>query len=242
MYIHGNYFSKNLDRNISYLNIFPDDFQNVHKKIILLNGRGGDQSTWSLNTPLETLANEYHVAFFCPNGENSFYTNHADGENYADTFGKEFLIKMKEIFKLDFTRSNTEIAGYSMGGYGALLLGLRFHQYYSRIGIFSPAFVFYKKNRHELMYNHVFSKGDYNSENDVIYWYNKLYTQNSAIPNLFISCGNKDPLFIQSVDVIKRIQKINADQQIKFVEQNGFHDFSLWSPALNEFLQEESQK
>jgi len=236
MYLHGNYFSKILGRYINYLNVFPTNFSGIQKQIILLSGRGFDESSWCLNVPLEDLANKYHVAFFCVAGENSFYTNHSDGENYASAFGDEFIIQMKQLFRLEFKAKNTEIAGFSMGGYGALLLGLRYHQYYSRIGAFSPAFIFYKKKRQEPMYNHIFSKGDYNSENDVLYWYQQLVKKNQKRPALFLSCGDQDPLFIQTKRVINKIKKITPQENITFLKQEGYHDFSIWRPALISFL------
>lgn len=236
MYLHGNYYSEVMGRSLSFRVILPSKFHNIHKQMILLNGRGSDENVWSFNAPLEELADKYNIAFFCPNGENSFYTNHADGENYATAIGKEFPEKMKEIFRFKFEYENTEIAGFSMGGYGAVLLGLRFHQFYSRIGAFSPAFVFYKKNRCDLMYQHVFSKGDFNSENDVLYWYKKLTKKGKKIPHIFFSCGNQDPLFEQTKYIENEIKKINTKSKVKFLKQKGFHDFSLWRPALIEFL------
>ncbi|MBO0458206.1 hypothetical protein JZO77_15830 [Enterococcus hulanensis] len=237
MYIHGSYFSKILNRKKSYIAVLPDTFNDETRTLFLLHGISSDETVWSLNVPLEQYALKYNTAFFCPSGENSFYTDHADGENYGEAIGKEFFEKMKVIYKLNFTHKKTEIAGFSMGGYGAVLLGLRYPELYCRIGAFSPAFVFYKKERKDPLYQHVFSKGDYGSENDCVKRYELLVEKGVAVPSIQFTCGDQDPLYEQTQIVIEKLKKIDSNADLDFLGQKGFHNFDLWNQALVRFLE-----
>lgn len=237
MFIQGTYFSDVLKRQKSYVAVLPEKASNNAKVVILLHGFESDERAWSLNVPLVRYSEKYQTAFFCPAGENSFYTDHATGESYGEAFGEEFLTMMKKIYQLNFNRENVGIVGFSMGGYGAILLGLRYSEYYSRIGAFSPAFVFYKKERNEPHYQHVFSKGDYDSENDCLYQYKKIFLDKKNMPSIQFACGIEDPLFEQTQNIVNQIREINSSAKVDFFEQLGFHDFSLWEKDLVRFLE-----
>lgn len=237
MYIQASYYSTILRRDKSYVAVLPNKITKDVRVVFLLHGIGSSETSWALNVPLVEYSQKYNVAFFCPAGENSFYTDHADGENYGEAIGKEFYEVIKLLYHLNFERENVQIAGFSMGGYGAVLLGLRFSELYSRIGAFSPAFVFYKKERKEAHYQKVFSKGDYESENDCVFLYQKLLDQKRAIPAVQFSCGEEDPLFAQTVKVIDQFKKLDPNAEISFYPQTGFHDFSLWNKDLVRFLE-----
>lgn len=236
MLIHGNYYSNVLDRYKSYTAVFPQVFQHVKKVIVLLNGKGSDETSWAANVPLEDFSDRYQVAFFCPAGENSYYTNHADGENYADAFGDEFIQTMRQLYSIPQEKESTEIAGFSMGGYGAMLLGLRFAKHYSRIGAFSPAFVFYKKSRNTAFYKRSFSKGDYDSENDCVFLYKQAFDLGQDIAPIDFACGKDDPLFEQTNIVMQKVQSIDPNAKLSMLVQNGYHDFTLWRAALENYL------
>lgn len=236
MFIHGNYYSPILNRKKSYIAILPNKPDEETRLLFLLHGIQGDESDWAANVPLKQYAEEYNVAFFCPSGENSFYTDHADGESYGEAIGKEFFEVIKSLFNLNFDRENVHIAGFSMGGYGATLLGLRYSVFYSRIGAFSPAFVFYKKERNDIHYKQVFSKGDYGSENDCIIQYQRLLSEKKSIPTIQFACGVEDPLYKQTKQLIHEIKEVHSEAKIEFYSQPGFHDFSLWKADLERFL------
>lgn len=143
---------------------------------------------------------------------------------------------MKETFALAQDREKTAIAGFSMGGYGAILLGLHYGEHYGRIGGFSPAFVFYKKERQETHYQMVFAKGDDGSENDCLVRYQELRQREIAIPILELTCGVEDPLCELTEKFFSSVQEMDSAAPISFRKQPGFHDFSLWNSDLEIFL------
>nr|WP_242835854.1 alpha/beta hydrolase-fold protein [Butyrivibrio sp. FCS014] len=107
--------------------------------------------------------------------------------------------RTRDMFRLSDKREDTYIAGISMGGYGALLNGLRYHEVFSKVAAFSPA-----TNPYTLMeyperggfgsneFANMFgSKDEFeNSEWNINRSYSKA--NKSDIPELFIGCGDRD--------------------------------------------------
>lgn len=238
MYIHGSYMSEVLNRKKNYAAILPNHSNEKTRVLFLLHGIQTDELEWSGNTPLTEWAEVFNIAFFCPSAENSFYTDHADGENYGEAIGKEFYEVMRHFFSLDFSRENTAIAGFSMGGYGAIRLGLVYSELYSRIGGFSPAFVFYKKERNEASFSLVFSKGAEESENDCLFLYKCLLNQGIQPAPIRLACGADDPLDHYTQAFCKGVLEIDGQADISYYQQSGFHDFSLWRNDLLRFIKE----
>ncbi|GAF38688.1 hypothetical protein FC83_GL001969 [Agrilactobacillus composti DSM 18527 = JCM 14202] len=236
MIINGSYFSTVLDRYKQYVAVLPKAMSAKTHVLFLLHGVRADEKAWLLNTPLLPWADEYDTAFFCPAGENSFYTDHKNGEDYGQAIGVEFYQVMKQTFSLNFSYLNTAIAGYSMGGYGAALLGLKF-PYYSAIGAFSPAFIFYKRDRNDPVFNQVFAGGLENSENDAAFLFKQRFKLNQKLPRIALYCGDQDPLNKHTQAFGDAVNAVKPDSA-SYQQQSGFHDFTLWHPALQNFLED----
>lgn len=238
MYVHGNYVSEVLGGKRNYLAIIPNQPNEKTRVLFLLHGFGTDELEWSCNTPLVDWTEQFNVAFFCPTGGNNFYTDHANGEYYGKALGEEFRNLMQQFYRLNFAKENTAIAGFSMGGYGAIRLGLAYPEYYSFIGGFSPAFVFYKRKRNNPNFNLVFSKGLEDTENDCLYLYKQLLKEGSQLAPIRLACGEDDPLDVYTQEFYQGVLRLDAKADITYVQQPGFHDFGLWSKDLLRFLNE----
>lgn len=238
MFIHGNYYSDVLRGNRHFTAQFPENIDNNIRVVVLLHGVGSDDLVWSTHAPLGEWVESYQVAFLCPEANNSFYTDQQCGDAYGEAIGREFIESMQKIFQLPRARAQIAIAGFSMGGYGAIRLGLKYSTIYDSIGAFSPAFVFYKKAKDSLdrepNFDQVFSKGLFGSENDCFTLYKK-----AQLPiRIRLTCGNKDPLDLYTQEFYDQIRTFDKEADVHYVQQDGFHDFSLWRPALKEFLME----
>ena len=91
--------------------------------------------------PLRQMATQYGIAVVVPDGENLFYTDHPErAASMGQYAGKELMEITRKLFPcLSHRREDTFIAGISMGGYGAAVLGLHYEELYSKILLFSPA-------------------------------------------------------------------------------------------------------
>lgn len=107
------------------------------KTLTLLHGKSDDYCTWLRNSTVEQLAQKYKLAVIMPDADNSFYTNMKYGARYFDYISEELPRVMRKIFPLSHRKEDNFIAGLSMGGYGAMKVGMRCHQNYRAIGFFS---------------------------------------------------------------------------------------------------------
>lgn len=96
--------------------------------LYLLHGIFGNYTDWVSGTCIQRWAEEKGLAVIMPSGENHFYVDcEANGERFSEFIGQELPEQMRRLFPLSDKREETFIGGLSMGGYGAIYNGLRFH-------------------------------------------------------------------------------------------------------------------
>ncbi len=147
-----NYLSGALTRTVPVNVILPVDklvmgskgYANVpkggFKTLYLLHGYLGNYTDWLAWTRVEIWAKEHDLAVVMPSGDNAFYIDHPENNNFYGQFIGEELVEMtRRMFPLSRKREDTFIAGLSMGGYGALRNGLYYNNTFSHIGAFSSA-------------------------------------------------------------------------------------------------------
>jgi putative tributyrin esterase len=103
----------------------------------LLNSGGWDliQDLWD-----QKQIGEYVIAM--PAGDRTFFINSRDGKvRYQDFLMREFLPYIEGHYRIRAGRRSRGIAGISMGGYGALRLGLLFPQTFAAVSANSPALI-----------------------------------------------------------------------------------------------------
>lgn len=110
--------------------------------LYLLHGYSGDHTNWTNRTSiiqyLDSL--DLDIIVIMPDADNSWYQNLSDGRRFSDFFKQEL-----QDWAFDSQQADTTIqmvAGLSMGGYGALYLGMSEPQRYILAGSFSGAVVY----------------------------------------------------------------------------------------------------
>ncbi len=131
----------------SYNVYLPPDWCNLDNLplLVMLHGYYGDHTDWVNQGHLDEAATDLILAgeidpliILMPDGDNSFYINGAQGD-YESYVIAELIPAVDEVFPTAATRQARFIGGLSMGGYGALYLGLRHPDLFSAIGAHSPA-------------------------------------------------------------------------------------------------------
>lgn len=113
--------------------------------LVMLHGLDGDHTDWVNKGHLDQAADALILAgeikpliILMPDGDNSFYVNGTYGE-YETYVVDELIGAVDAEFPTAAARDSRFIGGLSMGGYGALYLGLRHPDLFSAIGAHSPA-------------------------------------------------------------------------------------------------------
>lgn len=212
------------------------------KTLYLLHGYGGNQDDWLTYSYICTLADEYGIAVVLPAGENSFYVDgQAVGTRWGEMVGRELVAFTRQMFPLSDQREDTFIGGLSMGGFGALRLGSRYHETFSKIFCFSGAFVIddiagiqegYSDDIGDYhCYRHIFGdleqvKG---SPKDPV-WCVKQAIEAGSNPRVYMACGSEDFLLEKNREMKKELEALGV--QLDYMETPGTHDWVFWNKHL----------
>src|SRR3954463_9504927 len=92
--------------------------------LYLLHGLSDDHTIWMRRTSIERYAAAKNIAVVMPAVARSFYQDMASGARYWTFVSEELPALCQQFFPLSPAREDNFVAGLSMGGYGALRLGL----------------------------------------------------------------------------------------------------------------------
>ena len=108
--------------------------------IYLLNGYGGDESTWLKIVPnLSSLVDKYNIRVVAPDGRDSWYWDSPKQKSslYESFFVHELYPYIAENYSVLGGREHTAIMGFSMGGHGAFWLAMHHPNLFGAIGSIS---------------------------------------------------------------------------------------------------------
>ena len=155
--------------------------------------------------------------------------------------GQELLDITRNIFPLSDKREDTFIAGFSMGGYGAIRNGLKYSQNFSKIGMISAALITddivgYSSDDNVLrsrpFYESIFGNLDELEGSDMD---PKALIENCTnIPDIFMACGKNDFLYDKNTDFYDFLKTNNVN--VDFVEAEGEHTWDFADKYVKEFI------
>lgn len=135
--------SKKLEMSTGVNILLPDNYDNIPQNgypvLYLLHGMSDDRTTWLRNTRIEKYAEERGLAVVMPEAQCSFYIDMAYGLDYYSYIAEELPEFICKTFPVSGKREDNFIAGLSMGGFGALKIGLRRYQHFAGIAALSAA-------------------------------------------------------------------------------------------------------
>ena len=138
-FLQMTYFSKALAKT-TRMNLFlPEHEKGPFRSLWLLHGWSEDCTAWQRFSSIERYAEPLHLAVFMPDAHLSFYNDMAHGPAYFTHITKELPEMAARLFPFSQKREDTFIAGLSMGGYGALKIGLSQPERFAGIGCFSAS-------------------------------------------------------------------------------------------------------
>lgn len=267
--IDVNFFSKTIFRHVSFKVILPvdpvtatiDDEDAVWDKkpfqtLYLLHGVFDDCNSWVNNSRILRLAEEKKIAVVMPSGENSFYLDapSVDGETRAANIGdmysqfisNELVEFTRSIFPLSKKREDTFIGGLSMGGYGALINGLKNYKTFSKIAALSPALMIddainSSYNKHVILRNRAFFESYFGrldlikeSEKNPFWLVENLKNQKIELPKIYLACGKNDHLFARCEEFASFLMTQQTD--FIFEKNSGDHDWNFWDMHIERVL------
>ena len=242
--IDVNFFSQTLKRTVEFVVYLPADpldhevdFEPPYRSLYLLHGMMGNRHEWVEKSMLVHYINNKNIAVIMPSGENSMYIDNLDTlELYSHFLGKELVQFTRKILPLSNKKKDTYIAGFSMGGYGALLNGLLYNNTFSKIGSFSAPIFDKERIESDIKNGKPFGisfKTLYqtNSKHFDLY---ELFSESDKGLDIFITCGKEDFLYKNNIKFVNYLEEIDVVYEYK--EYEGGHDWTVWDPSIRDFL------
>ena len=256
-YIHINYYSDALKVNTDVGIILPLPLKDekdkgyfkdgaLYQTLYLLHGTYGDYTDWMRMTSIERYAQEMRLAVVMPSCANAFYLNMVSGAKYETFLLEELPQYLCRIFPLSKAREDTFIAGLSMGGYGAMHIGLMKPDRYSAIGSLSGLFSFAGLLAGEspngdnpwpglAMVGELNPKQVDESEYNVIVRARNLVAQGVKLPDMFLSVGTED--FTLDENRRGRTELTRLGIKLTYEEHKGEHNWEYWDRHIRRFLE-----
>lgn len=239
----NNFFSSTLMRNVPVNVILPTpteaELQTGHKwpTIWLLHGLSDDASAWARKTNLEALIDaDYPFTIVMPQTDRGFYNNIKGGQQYFDFISTELIDYMRYIFPLDPRPEKNIVMGNSMGGYGALRLGLTFPDTFAGIVALSPAtdLTAFEKEQSPLLpeFNQIFRDQDLEHSSVAIpYLLENISSSTANRLKIYMATGTAD--FLREMDLRARSQfAAKFKDNFTWHESQGHHNWRLWNNEL----------
>lgn len=116
------YNSEALGKMHGMVVLLPDDGEGPFEVLLLLHGLSDDETAWTRRTNLERHADGRGLMIVMPDGGRGFYADAHEGAEFGRAIGAEVPAFIRRHFRAK--ESGWHVAGLSMGGYGALRLGM----------------------------------------------------------------------------------------------------------------------
>lgn len=222
------------------IGITAQEAQEKYPVIYLLHGLSDDHSIWLRRTAIERYAAEYNVAIVMPNVHRSFYTNTKTNLKYWDFVSDELIRLSEHFFPISNKREDRFVAGLSMGGYGAMKLGLRCPEKFSYAASLSGAldldeiFDLWPDNPAEV--NSIFGSKEeaLNSDEDVFKLLDDAKKSTEQYPKLYQACGTEDFLYQGNVKFKEQAEGSRLD--FHYTERPGVHCWDFWDEEIVKVL------
>ena len=214
-----------------------------YRTLFLLHGLSDDHTAWCRYTSIERYAREYNIAVIMPDGGRSFYTDAANGFKYWSFISEELPEFAASMFPLSLERENCFAAGLSMGGYGALKLGLRLPERFSAIAALSPVVDLERRFTSpesapwlpELENIFISPAEAKLRDNDLFTLAEKAVNSGKTLPRFISFCGTDDFMIEDNRGFNAFMKEIKFPEFYSF-EYPGSHNWGFWDTHIQQAL------
>ena len=239
-WIQAGFFSETLGMSVQCNVILPvrEEENKAAKRPVLwlLHGARGNCDDWIRYTSIERYATARGLAVVMPSAHMSSYMNMAHGGRFYDYIAKELPRRMRVYFPLSDKRKENFIAGLSMGGRGALMIGLANPRKYARIGCLSAGFDIPDNASYQ---DAVIDAGKplpayADTRNNA----RNILESRMPRPVIYHAVGSNDDSFLPVAREVRAFFEDMEGNPFRYVyeESPGSHDWAFWDKAIERFI------
>lgn len=212
--------------------------------LYLLHGLSDDHTIWTRRTSIERYAAAKNLAVVMPAVARSFYQDMASGPKYWTFVSEELPALCQRYFPISASREDNFVAGLSMGGYGALRLGLARPEKYAAAASLSGALDLARRLRDAGKPGSRIDRAEWiglfgaalKAPADTNLWLlaQKLAAAPGPKPALYLACGIEDELLDDSRTFYQHLMA--AELPVTYHESPGFHEWGYWDAEIQRVL------
>lgn len=240
--------------------ILPDDRREGDFPVLwLLHGGNGNQNDWIENTKILLYAEKHQIAVVMPHAGCSRYCNMVWGADYYDYLTDELPKIMKHMFpRLSTKREDNMIAGLSLGGSGAISLGMRNPEKYGAIGVLSASSIIPLEHLRpksaigptppggpgamsvNMVNFGLEDTGDLkgNPEHDVLLNARKIIEDGKPVPKVFHAVGMEDHAYPVGLGLKAFFEEFEGNPfRYEFHTEHGAHNWFFWDKWIDVFIE-----
>jgi len=230
------YFSRALQKSSALNIVFPEapDTPRPWCVFYLLHGLSDDYTIWSRRTSIERYVAGLPLAVVMPDGGRGWYSNAREGFAYEDDLMNDVIGLVEGVFPVKAERSGRAIGGLSMGGYGAVKLGLKHHDRFASVTSHSGAVGILRDDERRRSldpeFSRIFNADAAGGDEDPFALVERL--DHGLLPKLRLDCGAEDFLLEQNRSFHDHLKKLEIPH--KYEEFPGGHEWSYWDEHVQE--------
>ena len=254
------FFSKILNREVSFALYLPADYNTSkadYGTVYLLHGWGDNQTAWVAGGQVNTIINDLETKgmidsyiYVMPYALKSYYVNYYTNKfNYMDMFANELVPYIDSLYRTKADATHRAVVGYSMGGYGALILPYKHPELFS---ISVPLSMSWRTHAQycsepqsvwDSQFGRIFGgEGltgearltDYYLQHDPLTFGENLSDAQKQI-HLFMDCGDdEEQLSVTAVELHALLQRKAVAHEMRI--RNGAHTWDYWHGGIREAL------
>lgn len=223
------FFSEGLGKWTSYNAILPDEGDGPFPVLLQLHGLSDDADAWLQRSNLVRHVAGLPLVVVLPDGGTSSYLNWKDSGRLHKTRYEDLLIRdipahLARVFNV--TEGPWAIGGLSMGGYGAMRLGLKYPDRFASIYAHSSAFDLHERLDPALVETTI--------DDASVYHHAEAVAARDVRPTISFDCGTEDALLDSNRRFHEHLQALNLNHH--YAEFPGDHDWDFWDEHVVEAL------
>jgi enterochelin esterase-like enzyme len=251
--------SQLLQTTINYMVYLPkhyDSSKASYPVVYLLHGMGDNETAWYEGGNISYYVDLYAaetvpMIYVMPQGFNTYWVNKYSGDYpYMDMLVKEMVPAIDKIFRTIKDPQHRAVMGYSMGGYGALILPAKNPTVFKTGVILSMSYRTDQQYMNESqdgwnfqwgsVFGGVGSSGaarltDYYKEYNPFYFFKNTGDLSLNGQNYYFDCGDDEENLSEPNDALHDLLRdLNIKHEYRV--KNGAHNWDYWHAALPEAL------
>ena len=200
--------------------------------LYLLHGLSDDHTMWIRRSNVERYCDGKNLCVVVPSGHSSFYTDMKYGLKYFTYLCEELPRFIENSFNISDLREKTFAAGLSMGGYGAVKMGLTYPERFSKRAAFSGCF---EPDKHKDIFEFSNVYGDsVAADDDVFILLEKAAKSGAFLPKIYQLCGNSDFVLPDNIRFAESAKILGYD--IVYEQSPGNHEWDFWDRSVKKAL------